>query len=170
MKRRPEDVSVYKKRLFDFNQAAHTTPFWIFDISERYAIAFDLTNSPTFVTLTLMTITHRRLVPFLLLFVYGTGLFLVAPHTDLDFVTGSGNVQLATHADADNCKHIPISNLDSCPLCSSVAGKAILTTAPFALDVINAAPVLQISSFPSPNSSAFLASISRRGPPSIPSL
>jgi len=117
-----------------------------------------------------MTITRRRLVPFLLLFVYATGLFLVAPHTDLDFVTGSGNVQLATHADADNCKHIPISNLDSCPLCSSVAGNAILTPALFTVEIINAGPVLQISPIPSPNSFTFLTSISRRGPPSIPSL
>jgi len=119
-----------------------------------------------------MIIIQRRLVPFLLLFVYATGLFLVAPHTDLDLdlISGSGNVQLATHADADNCKHIPISNLDSCPLCSSVAGNAILTPAPFALEVINTAPVLLISSFPSPNSFTFLTSISRRGPPSIPSL
>ena len=29
----PEDVSIYKTGLFDFNQAAHTTPYWIFNLS-----------------------------------------------------------------------------------------------------------------------------------------
>jgi hypothetical protein len=29
----PEDVSIYKTGLFDFNQAAHTTPYWIFNFS-----------------------------------------------------------------------------------------------------------------------------------------
>jgi hypothetical protein len=112
-----------------------------------------------------MPITQRRLIPILLLFVYATGLLLVAPHADLDLISGSGNVQLATHADADNCKHIPISNLDSCPICASVAGRAILNPAPFTLEFINAAPVPQVSSFSSFYSFALLTSISRRGPP-----
>jgi len=29
----PEDISIYKTGLFDFNQAAHTTPYWIFNLS-----------------------------------------------------------------------------------------------------------------------------------------
>ncbi|HTR82335.1 MAG TPA: hypothetical protein VMM58_11955, partial [Bacteroidota bacterium] len=29
----PQDVSTYKTGLFDFNQAAHTTPYWIVDLS-----------------------------------------------------------------------------------------------------------------------------------------
>jgi hypothetical protein len=114
-----------------------------------------------------MPVTQRKLIPVLLLFVYATGLLLVAPHFDLDLVSGSGKAQLATHADADNCKHIPISNLDSCPLCSSVAGRAILGPAPFTLEFINAAPVPQIFSFSSYYSFALLTSISRRGPPSL---
>ncbi len=112
-----------------------------------------------------MPITKRRLIPILLLFVYAMGLLLVAPHADLDLISGSGNLQLATHADADNCKHIPISNLDSCPLCSSVAGRAILAPAPFTLEFIDAAPAPQIFSFSSSYCFALLTSISRRGPP-----
>ena len=124
-----------------------------------------LTNASPIVTLEVMPITQRRLIPFLLLFVYATGLLLVAPHADLDFITGSGNAQLATHADADNCKHIPISHLDSCALCSSVEGRATLTPAPFALEFIDAAPVPQVFTFSFSYFFALLSSISRRGPP-----
>ncbi len=113
-----------------------------------------------------MPITQRRIIPFLLLFVYAAGLLLVAPaHYDVDLISGSGNVQLATHADADNCKHIPISHLDSCPLCSSVEGRAILNPAPFTLEFIDVAPVSQVFAFSSSYSFALLSSISRRGPP-----
>jgi len=115
-----------------------------------------------------MLITQRRLIPFLLLFVYAAGLLLVAPpHYEVDLISGSGNVQLATHADADNCKHIPISQLDSCSLCSSVERKAILNPAPFTLEFTNAAPVSQVFSFPSSYSFILLSYISRRGPPSL---
>ncbi|MGA7161116.1 MAG: hypothetical protein WBZ48_08935 [Bacteroidota bacterium] len=115
-----------------------------------------------------MPTTRRRLIPLLLLFVYAAGLLLVAPaHYDVDLISGSGNVQLATHADADNCKHIPISHLDSCALCSSVEGRAILNPAPFALEFIDAAPVSKVFAFSSSYSFVLLTSISRRGPPSL---
>ena len=114
-----------------------------------------------------MPITQRHLIPLLLLFVYATGLLLVAPHADLDLISGSGTVQIATHADADNCKHIPISHQDSCALCSSVEGRAILTPAPFPLEFLDTAPVTQVFAFSSSYSFALLNSFSRRGPPSL---
>ncbi len=44
----PEDVSVYKTGLFDFNQAAHTTPYWIFNLSAGHT--FHLEGGNTFET------------------------------------------------------------------------------------------------------------------------
>ena len=114
-----------------------------------------------------MPITQRRLIPLLLLFVYATGLLLVAPHADLDFVAGTGTAQIATHADADNCKHIPIPHQDSCALCSSVEGRAILTPAPLPLEFLDTAPVTQVFAFSSSYSFTLLTSFSRRGPPSL---
>jgi TonB dependent receptor-like, beta-barrel len=34
----PQDVAVYKTGLFDFNQAAHTTPYWILDVSAGHTL------------------------------------------------------------------------------------------------------------------------------------
>jgi TonB dependent receptor len=42
----PGDVSVYKTGLFDFNQAAHTTPYWIFNFSAGHT--FHLEGGSTF--------------------------------------------------------------------------------------------------------------------------
>jgi hypothetical protein len=135
---------------------------------QNSAAAVGLTHSSPFVTLKLMPITQRRFIPSLLLFVYAAGLLLVAPaHYDVDLVSGSGNVQLASHADADNCKHIPLSHLDACPICASVAGRAILTPAPFTLEFVNTVAVSKVFTFSSSYSFVLLTSISRRGPPSL---
>ncbi|MGA9406651.1 MAG: hypothetical protein WBW71_05915, partial [Bacteroidota bacterium] len=129
---------------------------------------FLLTNSPPFGTLKPMPITQRRFISYLLLVVYATGLLLVAPpHYEVDLISGSGNVQLATHADADNCKHIPISQLDLCSTCSSVSNKAILCPARLTLGFINAVTVPQIFDFSSSYTFALITSFSRRGPPSL---
>ena len=42
----PGDVAVYKTGLFDFNQAAHTTPYWIFNVSTGHM--FHLCGGITF--------------------------------------------------------------------------------------------------------------------------
>ncbi|HMD13994.1 MAG TPA: hypothetical protein VKI62_05170, partial [Bacteroidota bacterium] len=42
----PEDVSIYKTGLFDFNQAAHTTPYWILNCSAGHT--FHLAGGDTF--------------------------------------------------------------------------------------------------------------------------
>ncbi len=44
----PENISVYKTGLFDFNQAAHTTPYWIFNMSAGHT--FHLEGGSTFET------------------------------------------------------------------------------------------------------------------------
>ena len=106
-------------------------------------------------------------ISVLLLLVYAMGLLLVAPHVDLDGISGSGKTELAAHADADNCKHIPISQLDSCALCSSVEGRAVLTPAPFRLEILDADPVTLVFAFSPSSSFALLNSFCRRGPPTL---
>jgi hypothetical protein len=41
----PEDVSNYGTRLFDFNQAAHVTPYWIVDLSTGHTFQIDGSTS-----------------------------------------------------------------------------------------------------------------------------
>jgi hypothetical protein len=114
-----------------------------------------------------MPFPKSKRIALLLLFVYAAGLLFVAPHVDLDGISGSGRTQLAAHADADNCKHIPVSHLDSCPLCASVEGRAVLTPSPLALEVLNTARPIQFSAASTPYSHILLTSFSRRGPPSL---
>ena len=114
-----------------------------------------------------MPTPKNQRISVLLLLVYAMGLLLVAPHVDLDGISGSGKTELAAHADADNCKHIPISQLDSCALCSSVEGRAILTPAPFTLEILDTAPVTLVFAFSTSYSFDLLNSFSLRGPPAL---
>jgi hypothetical protein len=110
--------------------------------------------------------TQRRFCSYLLLLVYATSLLLVVPpHFDVESASGSGNVQIASHEDADNCKHISIPHSELCAVCSSVAGRAILNPAPFMLEVFDAVALPQVVAFSSSYLFAPLTSLSRRGPP-----
>jgi hypothetical protein len=103
-----------------------------------------------------------------LLIVYTMSLtVLVPPHSDIDSAAGSGNVQVTSHADANNCKHIPISHAETCSLCSYFAGRALLSSSPF---VAESAPqaTISISFHHLPSYSlSLLTSFSRRGPPAL---
>ena len=108
----------------------------------------------------------RRFANALLLVVYATSLLLVvSPHGDAETAFGSGWPTIQTHADADNCKHIDSSHAETCSLCSSFAGRALLSHSPFVLESsIQVSKLVQKSASPSVFS-VLLDSFTRRGPP-----
>ena len=101
-----------------------------------------------------------------LLIVYTMSLtVLVPPHSDFESAAGSGNVQIAAHADANDCKHIPISHAETCSLCSHFAGRALLTSSPFVPESVPQATVSRSYHHLPSYSLSLLTSFSRRGPP-----
>ena len=115
-----------------------------------------------------MPITPRRIFSALLLVVYATSLLVVmSPHLDAETAFGSGSTSIASHADADNCKHIDASHAETCSLCSYFAGRALLVSSPFTLESSTQASFVQSFSISSTHSFVLLTSFSRRGPPSL---
>src|SRR5450759_3993550 len=113
-----------------------------------------------------MLSTKRFTYAIALLIVYTMSLtVLVPPHGDIDSAVGSGNVQITSHADANNCKHIPISHAETCSLCSYFASRALLTSSPFVLESALQATISRSFLYPSSNSHSLLTAFSRRGPP-----
>ena len=114
----------------------------------------------------MMPIPLRKIATALLLVFYATSLLLVvSPHGDAESAFGSGRTSVQTHSDADNCKHIDSSHAETCSLCSSFAGRALLAHAPFLPESsIQASGFVQRFDSPSVVSS-LLDSFSRRGPP-----
>jgi len=113
-----------------------------------------------------MPSTKRFPYAIAMLIVYTMSLtVLVPPHGDIDSVAGSGNVQVRSHADADNCKHIHFTHSETCSLCSHFAGRALLTSSPFVLENSLEATIFRSFLYPSSYSLTLLTAFSRRGPP-----
>ena len=125
-----------------------------------------LNNVFQFAILILMLILQRKIYSIVALIVYTISLtFIVSPHYDVDSSFGSGDVQLTSHNDANNCKHINLSHIEHCVLCSVNSGRAFITSNLYSFE-----PELYFSdtNFTSSSSlpfSADLSSISPRGPP-----
>ncbi len=86
-------------------------------------------------------------------------------HNDENFITGTGNHQLRSHEDADNCQHLSLHHSD-CVVCSLFSGRVFLSTQTFVQTSLqNFSTII----FDSPSLSLlpfFTTNFSHRGPPS----
>ena len=115
-----------------------------------------------------MPITHRRLYSVGLLLAYILSFAVVAqPHFELDFLSGSGRVQLSSHADAAQCRHLSLSHKEHCILCSTNFGRSFVQPASNFAELRLASFVLRYCALFAPPQSATAYTFSLRAPPSI---
>ncbi len=110
---------------------------------------------------------HRKYYVLALLLVYALGIVLPMEHDHPEDVTGSGRAVLTQHEDADNCRHIPVSDHNECALCSTYNGRA--TGAVSGSPVLSAPFREAVCAVQQPyfHSLHFLSSQSHRGPPAL---
>lgn len=113
-----------------------------------------------------MPINCRRINFYILLIVYTLSLAVyVRPHYDGDFVFGRGSVQLTSHDDAGNCKHLSLSHKEHCILCSVSSGRSSIASTTYSVELKLAPTALSNSWAQFSPSSTTSFSFSRRGPP-----
>ena len=125
----------------------------------------------TFFSSTLQTMFKHRTLKILAIAILACQLASLSSwhtaHVEDLFSYGPAKAQVSTHADADHCKHIPLSEHTQCGICSSVHSRISLEPVNHNIGLLSLVGHLVAVSSTCSTQVLPLDSFYRRGPPSL---
>ena len=112
------------------------------------------------------SIVKKFAVVLLACSVVGVGI-LHPPHIDLQILVGHGRVAITTHADADHCKHLPLSDDSQCAICNSLHSRLQVDPTVVGLSGLEVVGGIVVSDLNVTAEFPLRDSFYRRGPPSL---
>ena len=88
-------------------------------------------------------------------------------HIEDLFSYGQARAQITTHADADHCKHIPLSEHTQCGICASIHGRISIEPVSVNLGLLSVVGYLVAATSTCSTQRLPFDSFYRRGPPAL---